>query len=383
MNQGNAQTTQEKPPGRTRVVLRLSQVPWKSVAAWAGIALASAVAGGAAMLLVLMATERPSAPSAPAADVSSEARPEGDEEPSSPAEPAARRVIDGSPLEEPPAPLRYFAVVIDNLTVARPQAGIAAAPLVIEAPVEGGITRLLAVYPEDAAVRRIGPVRSARPYFLDWTAEFDGLFVHVGGSPEALEKLESYDMRDLNEFFAGAFFSRDKSKSAPHNVFTSTAQLAEADTKRYEGRELPVVAGWRYKLDAPEAERPESASLRVNYGDARMNVAWTYDRATNDYVRAQGGREHRDEDGTAVRAKNVVVQYAKVVVLDDVGRRRITTVGEGDALIAVDGIAVSGTWRKDARDARTRFYDASGNQIRFNAGPTWIEVVPTGTDVES
>ena len=364
MNPGNAQTTQGKPAGRTWVVLRLGKTRWGSALAWALIALASAFAGAAVMLAVLAAKERPAAPAAPA-------------------EPVARRLIDGAPRDEEQKPLRYFAVVIDNLSVARPQAGIAAAPLVIEAPVEGGITRLLAIFPEGVDVPRVGPVRSARPYFLDWASEFDAMFVHVGGSPEALEKLAAYDMRDLNEFFAGAYFTRDRTKSAPHNAFTSLDGLAQADAKRYGDRDLPVVAGWRFKQDAAVDERPESAAVRVTYGDARMDVAWSYDRETNDYVRSQGGREHKDEAGSPVRAKNIVIQYAKVSVIDDVGRRRITTVGEGEALIVIDGIAVHGTWRKDARDARTRFYDASGNQIRFNAGPTWIEVVPTGTDVQS
>lgn len=383
MNPGNAQTTQGKPAGRTWVVLRLGKTRWGSALAWVLVALASALAGAAAMLAVLAVQERPAAPAAPAIDSSAQTSDAPDASPEAPVEPVARRLIDGAPMDEEQKPLRYFAVVIDNLTVARPQAGIAGAPLVIEAPVEGGITRLLAIFPEGADVPRVGPVRSARPYFLDWASEFDALFTHVGGSPEALEKLAAFDMRDLNEFFAGAYFSRDRSKSAPHNVFTSLEEIAEADAKRYGDREVPVVAGWRFKQDAAADERPESAALRVKYGDSRMDVAWTYDRETNEYVRSQGGREHRDENGSPVRAKNIVVQYAKVSVIDDVGRRRITTVGEGDALIAIDGIAVHGTWRKDARDARTRFYDASGNQIRFNAGPTWIEVVPTGTDVES
>lgn len=382
MNPGNAQTTQGKPAGRTWVVLRLGDAGWKPVLAWIGIAVASAIAGGATMLAVLAFAERP-AERPQVAETPTQAETPADAAAAAPAEPAARRIIDGAPMDEEQKPLRYFAVVIDNLTVARPQAGIAAAPLVIEAPVEGGITRLLAIYPEGMDVPRVGPVRSARPYFLDWASEFDALFTHVGGSPEALEKLAAYDMRDLNEFFAGAYFSRDRSKSAPHNVFTSLEDLAAADAKRHGDRELPVVAGWRFKQDAAADERPETAAMRVKYGDSRMDVTWAYARETNDYVRSQGGREHRDEDGSPVRAKNIVVQYAKVSVIDDVGRRRITTVGEGDALIAIDGIAVHGTWRKDARDARTRFYDASGNQIRFNAGPTWIEVVPTGTDVES
>lgn len=380
MDYENPQTTQQKPAGRNWVVFRSPNRRLPPLG-WIGVAVVSALAGGGLMLAILAAGERPKDARPQDVAVAPE---EGSNDAASAQPPAGRRLIDGMPLAEAASPVRYFAVVIDNLSVARPQAGIAAAPLVIEAPVEGGITRLLAIFPEGADADRLGPVRSARPYFLDWAAEFDALFVHVGGSPEALEKIRTHDIRDLNEFFAGASFVRDRRRDAPHNAFTSSAKLAAADAKRYGDRPLPTVAGWRFKEDASAAERPESAALAVRYGDARgMDVAWTYDRDANAYVRAQGGRPHRDEDGTPVRAKNVVVQFTAVSVIDDVGRRRITTVGDGDAVIAIDGVAVHGTWRKDARDGRTRFYDASGNQIRFNAGQTWIEVVPNGTEVQS
>src|SRR5688572_27466618 len=127
MNQGNAQTTQGKPLGQSWVVLRLRNVPWRGVAAWAAIALASAFAGGAAMLAVLMLQERPAAPAA-VVDATEQPSEDVAAAPDAPAEPAARRIIDGAPLEAAQEPGRYFAVVIDNLTIARPQAGIAAAP---------------------------------------------------------------------------------------------------------------------------------------------------------------------------------------------------------------------------------------------------------------
>ncbi|MEY4745031.1 MAG: putative lipoprotein YerB, partial [Candidatus Parcubacteria bacterium] len=241
--------------------------------------------------------------------------------------------------------------------------------------------RLLAIYPDVEKIDRIGPVRSARPYFLDWAAEFDAVFVHVGGSPEALDKLAAYDMRDLNEMSAGRYFWRDASRNAPHNAYTSSDRLVEADQKRFADRPAPQVAGWRFKEDAPPAERPASASLAVEYGDPKADVTWTYDAAQDAYRRAQGGKIQTDEDGAVLLAKNIVVQYTDISVIDDVGRRRIATVGDGDALIALDGLTVHGTWRKDDRTSRTRYYDASGNQIRFNAGPTWIEVVPKDTNV--
>ncbi|HTM69195.1 MAG TPA: DUF3048 domain-containing protein [Candidatus Binatia bacterium] len=369
---------QGKPPRRPWAVSFDREKFWRAAAVWSSIGFAAFV-GAAAIGWAYWTGTMPEGkaavamripPSAPAAPVEGAAAP------------TRRRLIDGVAVPaDAPEPTGYFAAAIDNLSVARPQSGIAKASLVFEAPVEGGITRFLAVFAEGEKVDRIGPVRSARPYFLDWAAEFDAMFVHVGGSPEALDKLRDYGMRDLNEFFAGAYFWRDPARSAPHNAYTSLDRLEEADKKRFSDRKAPEFASWRFKDDAPENERPEEAKVAIEYGDPRMDVSWTYDRASNAWRRSQGGRT-KDADGTAILSKNIVVQYTKVSVIDDVGRRKIATVGEGDALIALDGMAVHGTWRKDERTSRTRFYDASGNQIRFNAGQTWIEVVPTGTKVD-
>jgi len=376
MRDQNTTAAQRKPARHPWAVLFHEEKFWRNAAIWSSIGFA-AMLGGAAISW----TYWTGAVSEGRTAVASRMLPEVVLAPvEAPA--TKRRIIDGVPMPlDAPEPSRYFAATIDNLSVARPQAGLSKASLVYEAPVEGGITRFLAIFPEGETVDRIGPVRSARPYFLDWAAEFDALFVHVGGSPEALDKLRTYDMRDLNEFFAGAYFWRDRSRSAPHNTYTSLENLTKADDKRFSDRKAPEVAGWRFKDDALEAERPTEAKVAIDYGDPRMNVLWTYDAGANAYLRSQGGRT-KDADGAAILAKNIVVQYTKVSVIDDVGRRKIATVGEGDALIALDGIAVRGTWRKDERTSRTRFYDASGNQIRFNAGQTWVEVVPIDTEVD-
>ena len=115
------------------------------------------------------------------------------------------------------------AVVIDNDVLARPQAGLARASLVYEAPVEGGMTRYLAIFPADIDLEVIGPVRSARPYFVVWAEELRALFVHCGGSPEALARLKADTVYDLNEFYNNAYFWREESdnRSAPHNVLIS------------------------------------------------------------------------------------------------------------------------------------------------------------------
>ncbi len=297
-----------------------------------------------------------------------------------PAPPTVRRVIDGMPVPEGTPEGGYYAVMIDNHSDARPQAGVAEASLVYEAPVEGGITRLLAVFPAEAKAERIGPVRSARPYYLDWAAELDAAYVHVGGSPEALDQIKATaGFMDLNEMYAGKYFWRDKARSAPHSTFTSMELLRQAHEARFADRERKEVAAWKFKDDAPEGERPEGgAELAIGYADA-YRVAWRYDRGANQFVRVRGGKEEKDAGGVPVRAKNVVIQFVETKVLDEVGRRRIDTKGGGEALAAIDGRVVGGRWK--VVGGRTRFVDAAGNEFSFVAGPTWIEVVPNDTPV--
>jgi hypothetical protein len=300
-----------------------------------------------------------------------------------PAEPAARRALDGAPLDAEHSG-DYAAVVIDNMTPARPSSGLAHAVLVIEAPVESSITRLLAFFDLTDEVERIGPVRSARPYFIDWATEADAMFVHVGGSPEALGRLEDEDLRDLNEFSGGAYFWRDKGRYAPHNAYTSTAEIRRAVERRHADRPLADVAAWRFADDAAHAEvgsgvlADDAPTFAIDYGAAAYDVVWTYDAATNSYLRSQGG-DFVTEDGGILRAKNVVVQFAEVEILDAIGRRRIATAGPERALILKDGAVMEGTWERT--DGRTRFLGSDGEEIIFNTGTTWIQVVPLGTDV--
>lgn len=302
----------------------------------------------------------------------------GSATPTTEMEPLARRAIDGRAAEPEATEPDYFAVMIDNIAEAHPESGISKAALVIEAPVEGGITRLMALFTSDSEVAKIGPVRSARPYYARWALEYGALYAHVGGSNEALDLIKSIGVRDLNEFYNGSSFWRSSDRSAPHNTYTSTELLSKAAAKRGTPKKLD---SWKFKLDAPAEDRGDGQLVLEIQDYGQAGVAWTYDRDTNDFGRVIAGETEKDSDGTGIRAKNVVVQYAPVQVIDDYGRRRIQTEAGGDALIALDGRVIGGTWKKEPGGARTRFYDAVGKEMSFNAGTTWIEVVPQDTKV--
>lgn len=287
------------------------------------------------------------------------------------------RALDGVLVSPEDARLQPYAVVVENMPEARPLAGPASANLVIEAPVEGGITRYLLVFDATTTVDAIGPVRSARPYFVDFAEGLDAAFAHVGGSPEALEQIAAKKtFRDLNEFWNGRFFWRSARRAAPHNVFTRSDLLREAA----ENKEWKPGAfkAWTYANENPEdvptSSRGTLAGPELAYGGP-YTIRWSYDAEQNRYVRkTSGGAVQKDEDGTEVTARNVVVLLTEEKVLDEVGRLRIRTTGRGKAVLYRDGKTFDLTWQRTAGE-HLRFESVDGSDALFNRGTTWISVV--------
>ncbi|MDO8581770.1 MAG: DUF3048 domain-containing protein [bacterium] len=331
-----------------------------------------------------------------------------------------RRAIDGILVDPSDATSRSVGVLIDGMVDGRPTAGLSAAPLVWELPVEGGITRFLAVYPSDALPEKVGPIRSLRPYVLDFASEVGALLMHVGGSPEALTRARTFPLERLNQFFDDRFFWRSTDRRAPHNVFTSQYLVTSAFTERKYARES-VFTPWRYQNES--VVNADGNGVRVAYSTSSYTVEWRWNGSR--YERFMGGVRHQDEDGAAIDAKNVLVQFTSIEILDAIGRRRITTEGEGKALVLTAGSTHEATWKKIVGD-RTRFYYAipeypatagmkgnrckdtvggadsdhnapaqipcgspqgrvhdtlTGEEVALQPGTTWIEVVPNNGDV--
>lgn len=290
-----------------------------------------------------------------------------------------RHALSGIPAEEEVRPA-VFAVMIENPVDVRPQSGIDKAFMVYEAPVEGNITRWMVLFGADTEVDEIGPVRSARPYYVDWAIGWDALYAHVGGSPEALELIRERGVYDLDEFFWGSTFWRSRRALAPHNVFTESLRIADAweeivtDEVEYEDR--------LFKEGVAEEDRTEEHIVYVDFGHPLYDVEWEYDPETNDYLRTQVGKTSKTRVGEEMRAANIVVMFTEMATIDELGRKRITTLGDGDAVIVQDGVLIEGTWEKDSRGELERFYNDDGDEIEWNAGTTWIEVLPIGNTVE-
>jgi hypothetical protein len=287
------------------------------------------------------------------------------------------RALDGMLVGVEDSQLQPYALIVENHTDARPLAGPSAASLVFEIPVEGGITRNLLVFDATTTAEAIGPVRSARPYFVDFADGLNAVFGHVGGSPESLDKISKMPaLRDLNEYFNGRYYWRSVKREAPHNVYTRTDLLHEAatDKKWATGH----FRSWTFKDDDPPdsatgSVRGDLAGPKVMYGGS-YNANWVYDKKTDAYRRFESGRQQSDQDGTAVTAKNVVVMKTDGSVLDAVGRLKIRTTGKGQAALYRDGKKFELTWQRAAGE-HIRFESVDGLEAMFNRGTTWIEVV--------
>lgn len=300
-----------------------------------------------------------------------------------PGVPTLRHPLSGYPLEKAVPIPRVYAVMIDHSVDAWPQSGVDKAFLVIEAPVEAGIPRLEAFFSEEQQAAKIGPIRSARPYFIDWADEFSALYVHVGGSDAALAKLAAGKTFDFNQYWNGASFWRSTDRQAPHNVYTST-QLLSAAWKRVQEQKKnnvePSYTSWVFKDGAVLApEHPVSPT--IEFAAPSYRAHWSYNPATNRYDRQQGGLPYTMQDKAVVSVDNVAVVMTTISTIDEIGHREVKTIGQGDAFVFQDGLVRKGTWKKPSATERLRFYDEAGADMQINTGTTWIEVAPSKDSV--
>ncbi len=282
---------------------------------------------------------------------------------------------------------QIIGVMIENHNQAQPLSGIAQASVIYEAPVEGNIPRFLALYESTDRVSQVGPVRSARPYYVDWISEYgNAMYMHVGGSDEALKNIKKFEIFDMNEFYRGPYFFRLGERSAPHNIYTSSELWLKAFEKFGTEKEKKSYDVWKFgesEICDTQKQMDCEDSLSFVYVKDAYEVTWKYNVEKNLYERYQNGVLHKDADGETITANTVIIQHADMDILDDVGRRKIDTVGDGPAEVYAFGKKVSGKWKKDERASRTQWILDTGEKIPLAPGKIWVELVPTGIVVSN
>lgn len=306
---------------------------------------------------------------------------------------------------------RPLTVMIENHEDSRPQSGLSSADVVYEMVAEGGITRFLAVFYCGASSQEvtIGPVRSARTYFMDLVSEYGDypLYAHVGGAnvsgkANALGQIGDYGWlkkgNDLNQFAIGfPVFWRDYERighevATEHTMYSTTDKLWGVAQKRGLGAEdkegnswKEDYTAWKFKEETGSENRGQVAKISFDFWSdySEYAVGWDYLSESNDYQRTNGGQAHKDlNNDQQLKAKAVIIQFMKETgPIDDLKHMLYGTIGKGKGLVFQDGQVIEANWSKANRQARTIFTDTKGKEIEFNGGPIWIEILPIGREV--
>ncbi len=264
------------------------------------------------------------------------------------------------------------AVMIENSPDARPQAGLKDSPVIFEAIAEGGITRFAALY-QDTEPDYIGPIRSVRPYYIDWILPFDAAIAHVGGSPRGLSDIKDLSVKDLDQFANSGAYERISSRYAPHNVYSSIAKLSELEKNK--GYNSSKFDGFIRKKEQPLAT-PMAKTIDINISSYYYNVHYDYDATNNNYLRSEGGSAHKDDRSGNQLAPKVVVVIVMSRGIDSDGQHTdYSTVGSGKTFLFQDGYITEGNWSKESRQAQWKFTEANGKELAFNPGQTWLTIV--------
>ncbi|WP_069649335.1 DUF3048 domain-containing protein [Caloranaerobacter ferrireducens] len=277
---------------------------------------------------------------------------------------------------------RPVAVMYDNHPRARWQSGISQAEIIYEFLVEGKYTRYMALFllnePE-----LIGPVRSARPYFITTLLEYDPVYVRCGGSEAAKADVKKLKIADIDALTSSkrVFWRYNKTgKRKPHNLYTSMEVIRKTQKER-KYRLKGNFEAFEFNKEDINIDGIQANTVKIEYFD-NNTTKYVYDEEDKVYKRYKDGKLHVDElDKSIITAKNIIIQRAKTKVIDSYGRLAIELVGKGKGIYITNGKAIDIGWEKKTRESKTLYFDLSGNRIKLNPGNTWIQVVKPSTKV--
>ena len=277
---------------------------------------------------------------------------------------------------------RSIAIMIDNNVGNNAHVGLQDAYLTYEIIVEGGLTRIMAIF-KDVNTSVIGPVRSSRHYFLDYALESDAIYAHYGWSTYAENDIRSLGVNNINGLYDNGYY-RNYNIAAPHNVFTSIEDLYNvAESKGYsttsDNYELLNYTTDEVNFnDTSDLLTANNISMTYSYSQVRN---YTYDATNRYYLRYMNNSPHTDRDsGVQYHYKNIIIMKVNNSTLDSYGRQDLDTVGSGEGYYITNGYAVPITWSKDSRSGKTHYY-YSGNELVVSDGNTMIQVVPLNSSI--
>ena len=282
---------------------------------------------------------------------------------------------------------RPIAVMINNNHVAWPHAGLNDAYLAYEILAEGGITRIMALF-KDKDTEKIGSVRSARPYYLDYALENDAIYVHYGWSDKAKSDISSLGVDNINGLTASSVFWRDSSlnKATEHTVFTSMKKINEYSKENGYDRDTDKDLLLNYSVDEIDLSKREDAIkadtvfMKYSY---YTTTSYEYDSEKKVYKRYMSDTPHVDAvTGDQYTFKNIIITPIETHTYDSYGRLELDNIGSGEGYFITLGYAIPITWSKDSRSSQTIYKNMDGEEIKVNDGNTFIQITPPSEDIK-
>ena len=303
---------------------------------------------------------------------------EPSEESSQPEETAVRNPLTGEAgFSEDALGNRPVAIMINNIGQALPQRGIAAADVMFEIVVEGGITRMMGVYADIDSIPYVGPVRSARHYYVSLAEGLNAIYTHFGGSPAAYNYISQYGVDDIDGMYAEGIFYQDtwraQTYGREHSFFidgASIRQQAESEGISLEGDWTPLFDFYTDQVTVPTGGAADDVFVPFS---GSYNAGFVYDEATGLYEKYRNGEPHVDADTEeTVTYTNVIIMYSTVSAYGDGSERREVDLSSGDGWYISAGEREAISWSKGGVEDPLTFTDASGNPLTVNVGKTYI-----------
>ena len=279
---------------------------------------------------------------------------------------------------------RPYAVMINCHNNALPQAGLNKAFLVYELMVEGGITRMLALF-KDVNVDKIGSCRSARMQFLGYARENDAIYAHAGGAPDAIANIKNTGLNDVD--VDGKYGMRDKTlkRQFEHTLFTSTKLLSDAAQNKKYATTTDKGNLLNYSVDEIDLSKMEDAKIASNisikYSNYRTSK-YTYDAESKTYLRKMNNTDNVDlVTNEQYKVKNIIIyslKYSDYSYNGYHGYQKIDNIGSGEGLYVTNGYSIPIIWEKASENSKTIYkIKSTKEELKVNDGNTYIQIYPT------
>ncbi len=291
-------------------------------------------------------------------------------------------LLTGELVDEKVAKNRVVTCMINNIDVAMPQSGLSSADIMYECVVEGGITRLMGVFQDYKKIPKLGPVRSARHYYVDYSHEYDAIYTHFGQTKYAVSEMEELGTNELSGLSAlgSVIFYRDNSRVAPHNAYTDGKKIVAGIKKSKFEKNVTITEPRfnfnveRQKPDSEDSKKAGTVNLTFN---AYSHPYFKYNKKDGLYYRWQYGNKHIDDQtGKQLAYENIIVQFTKYSNIDRKGYQDLDLIGSGKGYYITEGKYIPITWEKNSLNEYTNYYNSNGDSLSVNPGKTWICVFP-------